>query len=334
MSNPAAQRMKVVDVPQPGGPEALVLAERPMPDPGRGEVLIEIAAAGLNRADILQRRGFYPSPPGAPSYPGLEVAGTIAARGEGVTEFNVGDSVCALLQGGGYAEYCTVDAGQVLPIPGSLDMVQAAALPEAMFTVWSNVFQFGRLQQGETLLVHGGSSGIGVAAIQLAVARGHTVFATAGSADKCRFCESLGARRAIDYKTEDFVAELAKETAGRGVNVVLDMVGGSYVARNLQVLASEGRLVMIATQGGAKGEIDVLRIMQQRLVITGSTLRPRSAEFKRAIRDQLLQHVWPLLAAGRILPVVDSVFSLAEAGKAHARMESSEHKGKIILTAI
>jgi putative PIG3 family NAD(P)H quinone oxidoreductase len=213
-------------------------------------------------------------------------------------------------------------------------MIQAAALPEAMFTVWSNVFVFGRLQQGETLLVHGGSSGIGVTAIQLAAVRGHTVFATAGSADKCRFCESLGARRAFDYKTQDFVAETAKETAGRGVNVVLDMVGGSYVARNLQVLAPEGRLVMIATQGGAKGEIDVMRIMQQRLVVTGSTLRPRSAEFKRAIRDQLLEHVWPLLAAGRIRPVVDSVFALAEAGKAHARMEGGEHKGKIILQAI
>ena len=288
----------------------------------------------MNRADILQRRGFYPSPPGAPSYPGLEVSGAVAALGDDVTEFKVGDAVCALLQGGGYAEYCRVDAGQVLPIPGSLDMVEAAALPEAMFTVWSNVFQFGRLQQSETLLVHGGSSGIGVAAIQLAAARGHTVFATAGSDDKCRFCESLGARRAIDYKSEDFVAEIAKETAGRGVDVVLDMVGGSYVARNLQVLATEGRLVMIATQGGAKGEIDVLRIMQQRLVITGSTLRPRSAEFKRSIRDQLLQNVWPLLATGRIRPVVDSVFALAEASRAHARMESGEHKGKIILAVI
>jgi NADPH2:quinone reductase len=203
-----------------------------------------------------------------------------------------------------------------------------------MFTVWSNVFVFGRLQPGETALVHGGSSGIGVAAIQLAAVFGHTVFATAGSDDKCRFCESLGAQRAIDYKTEDFVAEIAKETGGRGVNVVLDMVGGSYVARNLQVLAPEGRLVMIATQGGAKGEIDVLRIMQQRLVITGSTLRPRSAEFKRSIRDQLLQRVWPLLTQGRIRPVVDSVFALAEAGKAHARMEGGEHKGKIILAII
>jgi len=328
------KHMKVVDVPQPGGPEALVLAERPVPEPGRGEVLIKVAAAGLNRADVLQRRGFYPSPAGAPSYPGLEVSGTIVALGEGVTEFKVGNPVCALLAGGGYAEYCRVDAGQVLPIPGSLDMIQAAALPEAMFTVWSNVFVFGHLQQGEILLVHGGSSGIGVTAIQLAAARGHTVFATAGSAAKCRFCESLGARRAIDYKTEDFVAEIAKETAGRGVNVVLDMVGGSYVARNLQVLAPEGRLVMIATQGGAKGEIDVMRIMQQRLLVTGSTLRPRSAEFKRAIRDQLLQEVWPLLVAGRVRPVVDSVFALAEAGKAHARMESSEHMGKIILAAI
>ena len=327
----AGERMKVIDVPQPGGPEALVLVERPVPQPAPGEVLIEVAAAGLNRADILQRRGLYPTPPGAPSHPGLEVAGTIAAMGADVTEFKVGDAVCALLQGGGYAEYCCVDAGQVLPIPGSLDMIEAASLPEAIFTVWSNVFGFGRLQPGESLLVHGGSSGIGVAAIQLAAALGHVVFATAGSADKCRFCESLGARRAIDYKSEDFVAEIARQTDGRGVNVVFDMVGGSYVPRNLQVLATEGRLVIIATQGGVKGEIDVLRIMLQRLVITGSTLRPRSVEFKRAIRDQLLEKVWPLIAAGRVRPIVDSVFALAEASKAHARMESSEHKGKIIL---
>ena len=324
-------RMKVIEVPRPGGPEALVLGERQVPQPAPGEVLIEVAAAGLNRADILQRRGLYPSPPGAPSYPGLEVAGTIAGLAANVTEFKVGDAVCALLQGGGYAEFCSVDAGQVLPIPGSLDKVEAASLPEAMFTVWSNVFGFGRLQPGETLLVHGGSSGIGVAAIQLAVALGHTVFATAGSADKCRFCESLGARRAIDYKSEDFVVEIGKATDGRGVDVVFDMVGGSYVPRNLQVLATQGRLVMIATQGGAKGEIDVLRIMQQRLVITGSTLRPRPVEFKRAIRDQLLAKVWPLIAAGRIRPIVDSVFALAEAPQAHARMESSEHIGKIIL---
>ncbi len=325
------KQMKVIDVPQPGGPEALVLVERPVPQPGAGEVLIEVAATGLNRADLLQRRGFYPPPRGAPSNPGLEVAGTIAAVGAGVTELEIGAAVCALLQGGGYAEFCCVDAGQVLPIPGSLDMIEAASLPEAMFTVWSNVFGFGRLQPGETLLVHGGSSGIGVAAIQLAAALGHTVFATAGSAEKCRFCESLGAQRAIDYKTEDFVGEISKATGGRGVDVVLDIVGGSYVSRNLQVLAAEGRLVTIATQSGVRGEIDLLRIMQQRLVITGSLLRPRSSEFKRAIRDQLLQQVWPLLAAGRIRPVVDSVFALAEAGKAHARMESGEHKGKIIL---
>lgn len=327
----AGERMKVIDVPQPGGPEALALTERPVPQSAQGEVLIEVAAAGVNRADVLQRRGLYPSPPGAPSNPGLEVAGTIVAVGAGVAEFKVGDAVCALLQGGGYAEYCSVDAGQVLPIPGALDMIEAASLPEAMFTVWSNVFGFGRLQPGETLLVHGGSSGIGVTAIQLAAALGHTVFATAGSAEKCRFCESLGARRAIDYKSEDFVAAIAAATAGRGVDVVLDMVGGSYLSRNLQALATEGRLVMIATQGGVKGEIDVLRIMQQRLVITGSTLRPRPAQFKRALRDQLVEKVWPLLAAGRIRPVIDSVFALPEASQAHARMENGEHKGKIIL---
>lgn len=323
--------MKIVEVLQPGGPEALVISERPVPVPGADEVLIEVAAAGLNRADILQRRGFYPSPPGAPSNPGLEVAGTVVEIGAAVTEFKPGDAVCALLQGGGYSEYCSVDAGQVLPIPGSLDMIQAASLPEAMFTVWSNVFEFGRLRQGETLLVHGGSSGIGVAAIQLAAALGHTVFTTAGTDEKCRFCEQLGAKRALNYKTEDFVAAIATLTAGRGVDVVFDMIGGSYVARNLQALATEGRLVMIATQGGAKGEIDVLRIMQQRLQITGSTLRPRPAQFKREIRDKLRHHVWPLLTAGRVRPVVDSVFSLAEADKAHAHMESGTHKGKIIL---
>jgi NADPH:quinone reductase len=330
----AGARMKVVEVPQPGGPQALVLGERPVPQPTGGEVQIKVAAAGVNRADVLQRRGFYPAPPGAPPYPGLEVAGTITAVGAGVTEFQLGDAVCALLQGGGYAEYCCVDSGQVLPIPGSLDMVAAASLPEAMFTVWSNVFGFGHLREGETLLVHGGASGIGVAAIQLASALGHTVFATAGSDDKCRFCESLGARRAIDYKVEDFVSEIARATGGRGVDVVLDMVGGSYVSRNLQALAPEGRLVMIATQGGATGEVDVLRIMQQRLVVTGSTLRPRSAQFKRAIRDQLLSNVWPLLVQGRIRPVVDSVFALAEASAAHARMEAGAHKGKIILSTV
>jgi NADPH2:quinone reductase len=324
--------MKVVDVPKPGGPEALVPAERPVPAPGDSEVLIRVAAAGLNRADILQRRGHYPSPPGAPSYPGLEVAGTVAGCGKAVTEFKPGDRVCALLQGGGYAEYCTVDAAQVLPIPGSLDMIQAASLPEACFTVWSNVFEFGRLRAGESLLVHGGSSGIGVTAIQLAAALGHPVFATAGSEDKCRFCEELGARHAVNYKSEDFVRAIADANGGRGVDVVLDMVGGSYVARNLQILASEGRLVIIATQGGLKGEVDVLRIMQQRLTVTGSTLRPRPASFKREIKGKLLQHVWPLVERGSVRAIVDKVFPLAAAADAHAYMESGAHKGKIILS--
>lgn len=324
--------MRVVDVLQPGGPEALVLAERPLPALGEGDVLIKVAAAGLNRADLLQRRGHYPAPPGAPSNPGLEVAGTIAAIGGAVRDFKPGDAVCALLQGGGYAEYCAVNAGQTLPIPGSLDMIAAASLPEAYFTVWSNVFEFGRLQSGESLLVHGGSSGIGVAAIQLAASRGHVVFATAGSDEKCRFCEQLGAKRAIDYKSEDFVGVLAAATGGKGVNVVLDMIGGSYVQRNLQVLASEGRLVMIATQGGVKGEVDVLRIMQQRLVVTGSTLRARPVEFKRHIKGRLEQHVWPLVSNGTIRPIIDKVFPLAEAAAAHAYMESGAHKGKIVLS--
>jgi putative PIG3 family NAD(P)H quinone oxidoreductase len=323
--------MIVIDVPSPGGPEALVPVERPLPTPGPQEVLIEVAAAGVNRADILQRRGFYPSPPGAPPHPGLEVAGTISAMGSEVREFRVGDRVCALLQGGGYSEYCAVNEGQVLPIPGSLTMIEAASLPEAAFTVWSNVFEFGRLQPGETLLVHGGSSGIGVFAIQLATALGHTVFTTAGSAEKCRLCEQLGAKRAINYKNEDFVDVIEAETSGRGVDVILDMVGGSYLPRNLEALATEGRLVMIASQGGTKGEIDVLKVMQRRLVITGSTLRGRSTEFKRAIRDKLLQRVWPLVAEGRVRPVVDSVFPLEHAAQAHVRMESGEHKGKIIL---
>lgn len=323
--------MKIIDVPTPGGPEALVVAERPLPIVGDEEVLIRVAAAGLNRADILQRRGRYPAPPGAPTYPGLEVAGVIHQVGRAVREFKEGDAVCALLQGGGYAEYCSVNAGQALPIPGSLGAIEAASLPEAYFTVWSNVFEFGRLQPGETLLVHGGSSGIGVAAIQLAKALGHVVFTTAGSADKCRFCEQLGAQRAINYRTEDFVAVIAAETGGKGVNVVLDMIGGSYLTRNLQALATEGRLVMIATQGGVKGEIDVLRIMQQRLIVTGSTLRARSSEFKRGIRAKLQQTVWPLIASGAIRPIVDKVFPFDRAADAHAYMESGVHKGKIVL---
>lgn len=323
--------MQIIEVASPGGPDALVIADRPTPDIGADELLIKVAAAGLNRADILQRRGHYPSPPDAPSNPGLEVAGVIERVGRNVSNFRIGERVCALLAGGGYSEYVAVNAGQVLPIPGALSMVEAASLPESYFTVWSNVFEFGRLQPRETLLVHGGSSGIGVAAIQLAAARGHTVFTTAGSDDKCRFCETLGATRAINYKSEDFVSALAAETGGKGVNVIFDMIGGSYVSRNLQSLATEGRLVMIATQGGAKGEIDVLRVMQQRLVITGSTLRARSSEFKRAMRDAVLKNVWPLIESGRIRPIVDKVFAFERASDAHVYMESGAHKGKIIL---
>lgn len=323
--------MKVVAVTQPGGPEVLALADWELPRVGDDEVLIKVAAAGLNRADVLQRRGAYPSPPGAPANPGLEAAGTVVAVGSNVREFQGGDKVCALLQGGGYSEYCAANVGQVLPVPGQLSFIEAACLPEAYFTVWSNIFEFGRLQPGERLLVHGGSSGIGVAAIQLGAARGHVVYTTAGTDDKCRFCDQLGATRAINYKTHDFVAEVAALTEGQGVNVVLDMVGGAYVARNLQVLSTEGRLVMIATQGGSMGEIDVLRIMQQRLVVTGSTLRARDKEFKRAIKAKLLQQVWPLLESGKIRPIIDKVFPLSEAAAAHAWMERGEHKGKIVL---
>jgi len=326
------QQMRVIEVTKPGGPEVLALAQWPRPQAGADDVLIKVAAAGLNRADILQRNGYYPSPPGAPANPGLEVAGTVVAVGANVREFKQGDAVCALLQGGGYSEYCAVNAGQVLPVPGQLDLIAAASLPEAYFTVWSNVFEFARLQPGERLLVHGGTSGIGVSAIQLAAARGSTVFATAGSDEKCRYCEQLGATRAINYKTQDFVTEIASLTQKQGVNVVLDMVGGSYVPRNLQVLATEGRLAMIAAQGGSKGEIDVLRIMQQRLIVTGSTLRTRAVDFKRQIKAKLLDAVWPLIASGKIRPVVDKVFPLEQAAQAHAYMEGSAHKGKIILS--
>lgn len=329
--NSIPARMRVAEVRQPGGPEALQIAEWPVPAPGNDEVLIQVAAAGVNRADVLQRRGHYPSPPGAPANPGLEVAGHVVALGSNVSEFKMGDAVCALLQGGGYSEYCAVDVAQVLPIPGKLSLIEAASLPETYFTVWSNLYEFGALQRGESLLVHGGSSGIGISAIQLAKALGSTVFTTVGTDDKARFCEQIGAQRAINYKTQDFVAEISTLTQGAGVNVVLDMVGGSYVARNLQVLAVEGRLVMIATQGGTKGEIDVLRIMQRRLKVTGSTLRTRDAAFKRRMKQKLLEHVWPLLANGTLRPIVDEVFPLAQASAAHARMESSVHKGKIIL---
>lgn len=326
-----AQRMKFVDITRSGGPEVLEVREREIPGCGSGQVLIRIEAAGLNRADLLQRRGRYPAPSGAPTYPGLEVAGTIVQCGADVREFELGDRVCALLPGGGYAQYCVVEAGQVLPIPGALTMVEAACLPEAYFTVYSNVFMFGRLQRGETLLVHGGSSGIGVAAIQLANALGHEVFATAGSDAKCERCVQLGARIGINYKEQDFVEAVRSATGQRGVDVILDMVGGEYLGRNLNSLATQGRLVIIATQGGAKAELDILQIMQKRLTVTGSTLRGRSAEFKSSVRDELLRLVWPLIEAGKIKPIVDRVFPMRDVSAAHVYMESGQHQGKIIL---
>lgn len=323
--------MKAIDIAQPGGPEVLTLVEQALPTVGATEVLIRVTAAGLNRADVLQRRGRYPPPPGAPTHPGLEVSGHVAAVGSDVTRFKVDDAVCALLQGGGYAEYVAVDERQVLPIPKGVSAVDAAALPEACFTVWSNIIDRGCLSGEDTLLVHGGASGIGTMAIQLATALGHTVFATAGSEEKCRFCERLGATRAIDYRREDFVEAIAALTQGRGADVVLDIVGGSYLERNIRALAEEGRLVVIATQGGTLGELDVLQLMRRRLTVTGSTLRNRSVQFKDRIRRELEERVWPMIKSGKIKPIVDRVFPLAEAAAAHAYMESGAHKGKIVL---
>jgi NADPH2:quinone reductase len=294
-------------------------------------VLIKVAAAGVNRADTMQRRGNYPVPPGASDILGLEVSGTVAALGAGVKDWRVGEELCALVQGGGYAEYCTAPAPQCLPVPKGLTLVEAGSLPETFFTVWSNIFDRGALKGAETLLVQGGSSGIGVTAIQLAKALGHRVFVTAGSAEKCAACVALGADRAINYRTEDFVALTKELTGGKGVDVILDMVGGSYVDRELQSLAEEGRLVFIATQAGAKAEINVSWFMRRRLHMTGSALRPRPVEFKAAIARNLREKVWPLLESGRIKPVVYKTFPLDEAAAAHALMESSEHIGKILL---
>jgi putative PIG3 family NAD(P)H quinone oxidoreductase len=324
--------MKIIDVPVPGGPEALVIAERPVPAPKADEVLIRVFAAGLNRADILQRRGNYPPPPGAPSHPGLEVSGTIESVGEGVTEFKPGDRVCALLQGGGYAQFAVAPAAQVLALPQNIDLLQGAALAETCFTVWSNVFMFGGLRSGETFLVHGGTSGIGVTAIQLARLSGATVIATAGSDDKCRFCESIGAGRAINYRSEDFVAASLAATQGRGVDVILDMVAGDYTARNIDALGAGGRLVIIATQAGATSTINILKIMQKRAVLTGSTLRPRPTAFKAQVKQALLEHVWPRLRSGELRVIIDRTYPMQDASRAHQRMESSDHIGKILLT--
>jgi NADPH2:quinone reductase len=323
--------MVVVEIREPGEPDVLVPAERPKPAPGAGEVSIKVAAAGVNRPDVFQRRGRYPPPPGASDIPGLEVSGVIDVLGPGVSEWHVGDMVCALVTGGGYAEYCVAPAPQCLPIPHGMDVVTAAAIPETFFTVWTNVFQRGRLQPNESILVHGGSSGIGTTAIQLAKARGSRVFATAGSAEKCAACERLGAERAINYRDADFVAVVRDLTGGRGVDVVLDMVGGEYFARNIDVLGVEGRLVEIATLQGVKAELNIQTIMQRRLTITGSTLRARPVADKGAIAAALRQHVWPLLESGAVTPIVHATFPLVHAAEAHRVMESSAHIGKLVL---
>jgi NADPH2:quinone reductase len=323
--------MIAIEIREPGGPEVLVPVERPVPRAAAGDVLIKVAAAGVNRPDVLQRRGRYPPPPGASDIPGLEIAGTIAAIGDGAEAWKVGDEVCALVAGGGYAEYCVAPAPQCLAIPRGLDLTAAAAIPETFFTVWTNVFDRGRLKAGESILVHGGSSGIGTTAIQLAHALGARVFATAGSPEKCAACERLGAERCINYRDTDFVAAVKELTGGRGVDVVLDMVAGEYVPKNLDLLAIEGRLVQIGTLGGPKTEINVGVIMQRRLTFTGSTLRTRPIADKAAIAIAVRDRVWPLLESGAVKPVIHATFPLREAAAAHRLMESSAHIGKIVL---
>ncbi|KZE34413.1 NAD(P)H-quinone oxidoreductase [Chelatococcus daeguensis] len=329
MTVPASMRQARFD--GAGGPEVIRVETAPVPTPGPGQVLIEVAAAGVNRPDCLQRAGNYPPPPGASNIPGLEVAGTVVAVGEGVTSPRPGEKVCALVISGGYAEYCVAEAPLCLPVPVPLSLTEAAGLPETYFTVYDNLFTRGRLREGETLLVHGGSSGIGSTAIQLAKAFGATVYATAGSQEKCDFCLGLGADAAINYRDKDFVAEVKALTGGRGVDVVLDMVGGPYIARNLSVLAVEGRLVQIAFLQTSKVELDLMPLMLKRQTITGSTLRARSVALKKAIADELRAKVWPLLDAGKVRPIVHATFPLAETRAAHELMESSAHQGKIML---
>ncbi len=325
------QKMQCVGFAAPGSPEVLNLIERPLPVPKAGEVLINVAAAGINRADCYQRQGAYPPPPGASDILGLEVAGTVAALGEGVSNLKVGDKVCALVSGGAYAQYCTAHNGSCFPIPTGYDWVKAAALPEAFMTVWSNVWMRAGLKPGDTLLVQGGSSGIGTTAIQLAKALGHRVFVTAGSDEKCAACEKLGAEKAINYNTEDFVDVVKKLTDGRGVNVILDMVGGDYIPRELNALAEEGRIVLIAFQRGMQASVDLGLIMRRRLTVTGSTLRARDENFKTVVANTVKDKVWPLLEAGKIAPVISATFPLTQAAEAHRLMESSKHIGKIIL---
>ena len=324
-------KMVAIAISEPGGPLVLKPEKRDVPVPRPGEILIRVRAAGVNRPDILQRKGAYPAPAGASDLPGLEVAGEVAATGEGATRWRLGDRVCALTPGGGYAEYCLVHESNALPVPPGFTFTEAAALPETFFTVWHNVFERGALKKGETLLVHGGSSGIGTTAIQLASAFGAYVITTAGSEDKCAACQKLGADRAINYQREDFVAVVKEATEGRGADVILDMVGGDYVARNYHAAAVDGRIVQIATQAGAIASADFSRLMVKRLTHTGSTLRPRTPEFKAGIASALEAQVWPLLASRRVAPVMDMIYPLREAWRAHERMEEGNHIGKIVL---
>ena len=327
-----AHNMQAIMILSPGRPEVLTLVRRPLPDIRSNEVLIKVAAAGINRPDVLQRKGLYPPPPDASEIPGLEVSGTIVALGKEVSHWQIGDSVCALVTGGGYAEYCAAPALNCLSIPKGIDLVEAASLPETFFTVWSNVFDRGQLKAGDSLLVHGGASGIGVAAIQITSALGHRVFTTAGNQEKCMACEKLGAEKAINYRTEDFVAIIKSLTNQQGVNIILDMVAGDYIPKNIDILAQHGRLLIIAFLGGSKATIDFNQVLRRQLTITGSTLRSQSVEFKAQIADALKKKIWPLLEAKRIRPVIHTTFPLHEATKAHALMESNSHIGKIVLT--
>lgn len=324
--------MIAIAIPKSGGPDVLVPERRAVPRPGPGEILVRVRAAGVNRPDVMQRKGLYPPPPGAPDIPGLEIAGEVAAVGEGAQRWKVGDAVTALVSGGGYAEYCVAHADHALPIPAGLSAVEAAALPETVFTVWTNLFDRGGLQRGETALVHGGTSGIGTTAIQLAKAFGATVIVTAGSDEKCEACRQLGADVAINYKTQEFVAETRNATGGKGANVILDMIAGEYVDRNYDAAAVDGRIVQIAVQGGPKATVSVTKLMLKRLTHTGSTLRARPVGEKARIARAVESQVWPLVATGRVRPVIYKTFPLSEAAAAHALMESSEHIGKIVLT--
>jgi putative PIG3 family NAD(P)H quinone oxidoreductase len=330
MSGDIPATMVAVEAQQPGGPEVLRPVERPVPRPAAREVLVRVAAAGVNRPDVLQRRGAYPPPPGAPDIPGLEIAGEVVAAGEGATHL-VGQAICALVVGGGYAEYCVAPAGTCLPVPAGLPLMEAAALPETLFTVWTNLFERGGAAEGDWVLVHGGTSGIGTTAIALGRLFGLKVIVTCGSAEKCERAREIGAAAAINYREADFEAETGRLTGGRGVAVVLDMVGGDYLPRNLRCLAEGGRHVSIATQGGARAELNIVEVMRRRLTLTGSTLRPRSAEFKSAVAEELRRTVWPFVESGQLRPVMDRSFPLAEATAAHARMEAGEHVGKIVL---